>query len=316
MDRRTIPDSATEGFWTADDGHRIRRIDWPRASESARGSLLFMPGRGDFYEKYLETLEHWHADGWQVTSSDWRGQGISGRLGADGVTGHIDDFSDWVDDLATLFSQWQQETPGPHVIVGHSMGGHIVLRALAERRIAPVSAVLVAPMLGLVPAFVPLAFLHPLARVLARLTAPYRSAWKGNERPAMLLDDRGKLLTHDEDRYDDETWWREHRPGLAMAAPSWGWIERAIASMRHLRKPGLLEAISCPVLFLAARKDKLVDYKAITKAASRVPQAQLVTFGGGARHELLREADDVRDKVLDTIADFLDRTVPGETRSQ
>jgi lysophospholipase len=57
IDRRAIPPHAQEGTWQAADGHAIRRIDWPGAGHAARGSILFLPGRGDFYEKYLETLE-------------------------------------------------------------------------------------------------------------------------------------------------------------------------------------------------------------------------------------------------------------------
>ena len=132
FDRRAIPDTASESHWETADGARIRRIDWPVAAENARGSILFMPGRGDHYEKYLETLDEWAREGWHVTASDWRGQGISGRLGKDGLTGHIDDFGIWTADLAVLWDKWVAETPGPHVLVGHSMGGHLVLRALVE----------------------------------------------------------------------------------------------------------------------------------------------------------------------------------------
>ena len=60
------------------------------------GSILFLPGRGDAYEKYLETLGQWREAGWQVTAADWRGQAGSGRLGADAVTGHVGDFTDAV----------------------------------------------------------------------------------------------------------------------------------------------------------------------------------------------------------------------------
>ena len=68
IDRRAIPAAAKEAWWAARDGHAVRRIDWQPAPEGAavRGSLLFMPGRGDFYEKYLETLDHWHRQGWRV----------------------------------------------------------------------------------------------------------------------------------------------------------------------------------------------------------------------------------------------------------
>ena len=310
FDRRAIPAEAVETRWRARDGHAIRRIDWLLPNGATRGSLLFMPGRGDTYEKYLETLDHWHRRGWRVTSSDWRGQAGSGRLGLDAVTGHVDDFSVWVDDFAGFWTQWRESTPAPHVVVGHSMGGHLVLRALAELRIDPVAAVLSAPMLGFHPGFVPCGILHRLARLLARLGDPRRPAWKWSEKPGALPEDRSELLTHDRDRYADELWWREARPELVMGPASWGWVERALASSLLLQQPGMLERIETPVLMLATRRDRLVDFGAIERAARRMPRAQLTRFGEEARHELLREADPVRDRVIAVIDDFLARMAP------
>src|SRR5256885_5327523 len=39
---------------------------------------LFQGGRGDIFEKYLESFSHWKGQGWTITSFDWRGQGGSG----------------------------------------------------------------------------------------------------------------------------------------------------------------------------------------------------------------------------------------------
>lgn len=100
------------------------------------------------------------------------------------------------------------------------------------------------------------------------------------------------------------------RPELAMGPGSWRWVERAYASMLVLDRPGLLEAVDVPVLLLAARHDGLVSWRAIERAARRLPRAQLMTWGREARHELLREADPVRDKVMHAIDDFLDRLAP------
>jgi len=310
--RRSIPAVAREGAWTASDGHVLRRIDWPggEAGGAARGSILFLPGRGDAYEKYLETLDHWHARGWRVTASDWRGQAGSGRLGRDAVTGHIDNFDRWVDDLAQLWTAWKVQTPGPHVLAAHSMGGHIVLRALAERRVDPHAAVLVAPMLGLQPGWAPTGLALAGARVMGALGDPRRPAWKWEEKPGVPPAGRVALLTHDDTRYADELWWRDHRPELAMGPPSWGWLAAALASIRFLDRPGRLEAVRTPVLLVATTADRLVTFAAIERAARRLPHGELLRFGDEARHEILREVDAVRDRALGGIDDFLDRAAP------
>ena len=111
--RREIPASAIESWWTAPDGTSVRRIDWPAPEWNPRGSILFMPGRGDAYEKWIETLDGWYSEGWAVTSADWRGQALSGRFGSDSFTGHVDDFAVWVDDLAALWNSWHGKVPGP-----------------------------------------------------------------------------------------------------------------------------------------------------------------------------------------------------------
>lgn len=304
-----------EGTWAARDGLALRRIDWPGAAGTARGSILFLPGRGDAYEKYLETLEEWHRAGWRVTAADWRGQAGSGRLGKDAVTGHIEDFGIWIDDLADLWTAWVAETPGPHVLAGHSMGGHVILRALADHRVSPDAVVLSAPMTGMNGPPLPLPVLHTVARLMCRIGDPTRQAWKWSEKPGELPAARANLLTHDPDRYADEQWWRDHRPELVMGPASWRWVERAYASWRQLEAPGALEGVNVPVLFISTSADKLVSHAANLRAARRLPHGEMVAFGPEAHHEILREGDAVRGRAVAAIAEFLDRVAPKKPRA-
>ena len=310
FDRRAIPANARESRWAASDGHPIRRIDWPAAGAARRGSILFLPGRGDFFEKYLESLDAWHHAGWQVTASDWRGQAGSGRLGSDATTGHIGDFGVWLADLAELWHDWTANTPGPHILVAHSMGGHLALRAVADGRVAPDALVLSAPMLGMAGPPLPVPLLQAVAKIMTLVGPAMRPAWKWSEKPGEIPARREALLTHDLDRYGDELWWRTRRPELVMGPGSWGWVERAYASSRALFAPGVLEHVTTPTLMVATAADKLVKFAAIEEACRRLPHCELVRFGPEARHEILREADPVRDRAMTAIADFLDRVAP------
>jgi len=268
-----------------------------------------MPGRGDFYEKYLDSFEHWRGQGWNVTAADWRGQAGSGRLGADAFTGHIDDFAAWIADLGHLWRQWASERAGPLVLVGHSMGGHLALRAVAEQALepAPTTLVLIGPMLDVIPERVPLALRRIVASARCRTGDPRRQAWKWSERPGEVPASRQRLLTHDADRYADELYWREARPELRMGPGSWGWVRGALASIAALRRPGVLERIDLPVHILATTADRLVGTRAIAQAAARLPHAEVTWFGTEAAHEILREADPVRDRALAQIDAFLER---------
>lgn len=299
-------------MWHARDGHAIRRIDWPGADNGAgaRGAILFFPGRGDAYEKYLESLEEWHRAGWRVTAADWRGQAGSGRLGKDAVTGHVADFSIWLDDLAAFWQDWVAETPGPHVLAGHSMGGHLVLRGVAEGYAMPDAVVLSAPMVGVKGPPLPLSLLSVVAKAMCALGDPMRPAWKWSEKPGELPAGRADLLTHDPARYGDEEFWRAARPQLVMGPASWRWVERAYASWRRLETPGVLEKVAIPVLILSTRIDALVSHPANLRAAARLPRGEIVEFGPEAHHEILREVDAVRGRAMAAIADFLDRCAP------
>lgn len=247
-----------------------------------------------------------------MTAADWRGQAGSGRLGNDPVTGHIEDFGIWIDDLARFWAGWVAETPGPHVLAGHSMGGHLVLRALVDGKVTPDAAVLSAPMTGMSGPPLPLAMLHSVARAMCKVGDPFRQAWKWSEKPGELPADRAQLLTHDPDRYADEVWWREHRPQLVMGPASWRWVERAYASWRRLEEPGAMEAVTTPVLLLSTSSDKLVSHPANLRAASRLPKGEMVAFGPEAHHEILREVDTVRDRAMAAVSEFLDRVAPPE----
>jgi len=318
FDRRAIPPTAQECRWALPDGHEIRRITFEPAADHARsgrpprGSLLFMPGRGDFYEKYLESMEYWASEGWHVSAADWRGQGGSGRMTPNPLVGDISDFSVWIADIAALWRDFVAANPAPHVLVGHSMGGHLALRAVAERAVLPDALVLSAPMLGFVSP-IPQGIQHLFARLMCRIGNPARMAWPVSEKPGSPLDRRATLLTHDPERYADEEWWREARPELVIGPASWRWVERAAASVEGLNAPGVLEAVQVPVLLLAAKQDALVAWSAIERAAQRMPRAELAAWGSEARHEVLREADGVRDKVMAVIDSFLERVVPAPT---
>lgn len=308
--RRTIPANAVIDTLTAGDGWALRRFRRSAAAEmDARGSILFVGGRGDFFEKYLEPLDAWHHSGWDITSVDWRGQGGSGRLAPDPHVGHAEDFGVWLDDLAVTVADWRRRTVGPHVVIGHSMGGHLLVRALAGGRIAPDAAVLVAPMLGFTAPYPDWLGLK-VARLMCRLRGAETAAWKVSEKPGSPVRLRQLLLTHDPDRYADELWWHGQKPELQLGPASWGWVRAAYESFIYMATPGVLERVTTPLLVLSTNADALVSAGATRRDLGRLRSATAHEYGREAAHELLREADGVRTDAMQRIAAYLDEKAP------
>lgn len=309
FDRRRLPDGMAFHDWRAADGWRCRAYRWPADAVLSRGSLLFQSGRADFIEKYLEACDHWHARGWEIEGFDWRGQGGSRpadvRFGDRPAPDDRLSFDPLIDDLVLFVRDWQARTPGPHVIVAHSMGGHVALRACIERGLVPDALVLVAPMLALNTGFIP----RPLVQALiggARL-----AGW--GDRPAWTDDPddprRQLRLTASRERYEDSQWWKTERPGMGIGTPTWNWLGAAMTGARRIGRRGALTKVRTPVLLLAAGFDKLVRDSAIEAAAWRLPAGEFRLLPT-ARHEILREADENRLLALAAIDDFLNRRAP------
>lgn len=305
FDRRRHPDALTLEPWIAPDGWRHRAYRWAAARDVApRGSLIFQTGRADFIEKYLESCDHFHRRGWRVEGFDWRGQGGSGRLGADP---HVDDraeFETLVDDLAAFVADWRARTPGPHVAVAHSMGGYVLLAMLAGRGVVLDAAVLVAPMLALNSGWLPAPAARLLARIVATSVRGRQAAWRDRR-----IEPRRQLrLTADKARYDDSRWWKTVDPSLALGPPSWRWLDAAFSAGALIDQMPL-GGVRTPVLLLVPGLDRLVRAGEADRIAARLPDAAVRHFPT-ARHELLREADGDRDAAFAAIDAFLDARAP------
>lgn len=303
IDRRAWPMGGRLDYWHAPDGWAIRRY---RLGDGARGRMLVLGGRGDMIEKYLEVIHHWAMQGWAVTSFDWRGQGGSGRLTDDPLCGHIHDFADYIADLKAISADWRAEGSGPAVIIAHSMGGHMLIRSLAEGMTAPDAAVAVAPMLGLHSAPLPRWLAVAIARTMVRRGDAGKRAWTQKENSERLRRLRQKRLTHDPDRYADELWWRDHSREIALGPPSWNWVLQALESTQTLADGTAVVDIRTPLLILATTADQLVSTPAIRRVAARIAGARLHVYGREAAHEILRELDPVRLDALNRIDAFLD----------
>ena len=282
-------------------------MDWPQPpGAQVRGSLLFAGGRGDFIEKYLEAYHWWHARGWNVAAFDWRGQGASqGNLRG----GNLASFDVLIDDLAALIGDWQAGRAGPHVAVAHSMGGHMLLRTLVDRRPPLDAAVLVAPMIRVNSAPLSPALAPWITSFMCLIGLSGAAIFKAPQKLAEPGSRRQHYLTGSDQRYADELWWWQQEPAFHLPGASWGWLRAAYRSAASAFRPARLAEVHVPVLLLGSERDRLVSPEAIREVARWLPRAELGMYPD-AGHEILREADPIRLDALAAIDQFLDKHAP------
>lgn len=303
--RRSIAPQARFVDWRAPDGWPLRTLRC-LPDGTARGTVLFLNGRADFIEKYLESYGTFLDWGYAVATLDWRGQGMSGRLGDHPHKGHQTDFDILVGDLAGWIAEVTRELPPPFHLVAHSMGGHVALRYLAEFPGTIARAVLLAPMLGIRTGGIP----SPVTKRLARWMVSRGRAgdYAPTQRPHGAWQSssiRQEALTGDAERFADEIWWVMQNPALALGGVTYGWLDAAFRSLDRMHAPGYLQGVKTPILILLAEHEHVVDSVAARHMAAHMPDCRLDVIPEG-RHELLRDTDAVRSAALARIRAMLD----------
>ncbi|MEW2917139.1 alpha/beta hydrolase [Ruegeria sp. ANG10] len=286
---------------TADDT-RIRVGHW-HPEGATNGTVMMFPGRTEYIEKYGNTAVEFIDRGFAFLAVDWRGQGLADRLLDDPRVGHVDQFTDYQQDVrAALELAAQLDLPKPWYVIGHSMGGAIGLRAVLERDVFAACA-FTGPMWGI--------FFTPIMKPLSRLTAYWGPRIGLGEKtpPTTSLESyvasqpfEGNMLTRDAAMYQMMKDQLEAHPELALGAPSTIWLREALDECAWLMEQ---TAPATPALTFLGSHEQIVDRKAIRARMANWPSGTLVEIPDG-EHEVLMEAPDVRGPVFDQLtAHFL-----------
>jgi lysophospholipase len=300
-----VPDGAIAGKVRTPDGVELRFARWDSPAVS-RGTVCVFGGRGEFVEKYFETIGELRNRGFAVATIDWRGQGHSSRQLPDPRKGHVGSFSKYEIDLAAFMQQVVlPNCPRPHFALTHSMGGAVVLRAAHSGKRWFERAVLVAPMIDFPRAWIarPLHLLLRMAR-LAGLGERYVPS--GNVDRVRTSRFAGNPLTSDPQRYARNAAMVAYDPTLGIAGPTVAWLDAAFATIAAFRSADYAAQIDQPTLMLAAGADSIVSAAAIGRFAARLPAGSHCSIEG-ARHEILQEQDGYRAQLWAAFDAF----VPG-----
>jgi lysophospholipase len=304
--RNPVPGGAEAGLVPTRDGIKLRYATWLATREPLRGTCVIVQGRSEYIEKYFETVADLRRRGYAVVAFDLRGQGGSDRLLADPTKGHVKSFRDYDVDLDTIIREILPTMPTPYIALGHSLGGHVLLRhALSDD--SPFSRMVVTgAMIKL--SETALGMPSRSARIMAeigcaagfgtRFVPGGRARAKGGD---PFVDNP---LTGDRERYMRAQAVLDAAPHLAVGSPTFGWMRAAFRSMSLLQAPDTPRLIRLPALFMAAGGDQVVSTTAIEEFALKTKLGSAVLLAA-ARHEILQESDDARTRFWSAFDAYL-----------
>ena len=230
-----VPDNFVAGELKTPDGVSLRFARWlPPAGR--KGTVVILQGRGEWIEKYFETVRDLRSRGFAVAALDWRGQGLSERMLSDRHKGYVRDFAEYDSDLETFMREIvMPDCPPPLFALGHSTGATVLIRAAYRGRRWFDRMVLAAPLIDLqgFPA-------TTTAKVLVRALriAGFGSMYvpRGDVGVMEAKPFVGNILTSDPVRYARNQAVLEAAPELALGPPTVAWTDAAFRTMRtHAR---------------------------------------------------------------------------------
>lgn len=206
-----------------------------------RLSLIMVHGFSAHCGLYRHVGAAMAEQGIAVTQFDCRGHGRS-----QGRRGHVDGFSDYLEDLEAVVTWGRERQPGaPWALAGHSLGGAIALAFLLERppETTPLGLVLAAPWLKLkMKVSAPKRMAATVAaRVLPVLSMANGLRPENVSRNALVLESFAKdpLVHH-----------------VATA----GWFMATLRAQARIRARA--KGLHVPTLLLLAGEDRIVDNQA------------------------------------------------------
>ena len=296
--KNPVPSGAVAGMLDGYDGTKLRYAHWEATRGPRRGTVCLFAGRGEFIEKYFEVIADLRRRGFAVATMDWRGQGGSERKLANPRKGHVGDFSEYDRDLLRFMKDIVlPDCPPPFIGLGHSMGGNILLR----NAVLPGSwferMVLTAPMIafhadrmGYSPRVV-----HLYAEAGGLIGMSHAYVKGGNDLPTEMTNFDGNFLTSDRERWSRTRAVVETAPHLALGSPTIGWLRAAFRSCQRVSQSRYPSQVRVPLLLFAAGNDKVCSSRSIEDFGVRLKVGTQLLLPG-SRHEILMEADAIRQK--------------------
>jgi alpha-beta hydrolase superfamily lysophospholipase len=256
--------------------------------------LLLAHGFGDHSGRWSRFAERLVRHGNTVLACDHRGHGLSG-----GTRATIDDFDVVAAEYLMLLDAPHAPRGLPVILLGHSMGGVIAVRAAVSGVAEPAALVVSGARIGNWPAA------EELLEQIDRGELDRRS---GTRHP--LLDPDIELdpgaLSRDRsvgiEFANDELAYKGPSPEQTLRA-----YVRAAAATRDLHR-----MVRAPVLYMHGGADPITPYQASVERMLQIATDDVeVRIFAGARHSIYNETN--RDEVYEVLLRFLERATANAT---
>jgi alpha-beta hydrolase superfamily lysophospholipase len=274
-----------------DDGLILTTRAWPAAAETSRGVVVLVHGLGEHIARYDHVARNLNEQGFDVVGYDHRGHGRS-----PGPRGGAPSELALCADLGRVLRAARERFAGPLVLLGHSLGGLIAGRFVAEG-LQPAPADWWQPVEALVmssPALDPgtnavqkllLAVVAPLLPRLA-VNNGLKVDWISRD-PAVVRAYAADPLVHDRITGRLGLFVAHQGPTVIAAAPHW----------------------TTPTLLMWAGADRCVSPAGSAAFAAAAPPSQVtVRAWPGLFHEIFNEPE--QRAVLQALDDWLAQHVP------
>ena len=290
----------TEGRFISFGGAPLHWVKYE--SKDAVRSVVILHGFTESTEKYYELIWYLVNSGSNVYIYDQRGHGKSFRHTPDLTVTHVNSFEDYVKDFE-FFMEKVVPADLPLRLFSHSMGGAVAGLYLEKHPDVFPKAVLSSPMIAPTTGGYPVFVGKSICRFFILFGGSKKRIFLSSEYPGEEKFETSCDTSRERFAFYEE--FRRNHRDYQNYSPSYRWTLESLKVTRKLMKKGEPEKIKASVLLFSAGNDTVVDVPAQKAFAARVPNCRTITFST-AKHEIYYSTDDVMEKYVNMLLDFID----------
>lgn len=296
-----LDEKRSSGYFTGKNGVQIYYQTY--RVEDEKGRVVLCHGFCECLDKYHEIIYYLMEAGYSVFGIEHRGHGRSSSMGkCHNSQIDIDQFDYYVEDLKAFVDQFVAVEKAKLYLLAHSMGGGIGTLFLERYPEYFDKAILSSPMMKICTGQYP----ELLAKCIAQGFVLFGKGGQyilGNKPYDGQMDLEGSG-TSCEARYCYHENKIAQKEELQRGGGSFRWLLQAIKATKELRKKENIQKIQIPILLFQAGKDTYVKAEGQNEFYHHAKNCKLSRVDQG-KHELYFESDEILERYLKEVLDFL-----------